>query len=71
MKILHIMSDSENCIEQALIPVSDEASAEERRRALADASRMGVDDPCLEAVYEIAPAEGYRIELAEGRVFVG
>ncbi len=64
MKILHIASNaSERCIEEALMGVADELSVEARNDALEQARMYGVEEPYVQAVYELTPAVKRQLEM--------
>jgi len=75
MKLLHIMSGDEDCLEECLIPVGDDYSNDDcnaRERVLEDAFNYGgVEDPYIETIYSLATEADYTVSLNEHRVFVG
>lgn len=74
MKLLHIASNKEGWEgeAEALVPVPDAYSKAEMEALLAAAEDFGVKEPCLLAVYAVAPASHHKhVRLDEFRVFVG
>lgn len=68
MKMVHISSDTDSCIDQILMAVPDDF---DKKRVLQDAEENGIPNPCIESVYNVFPVPGQFNRLDEYRVFWG
>lgn len=67
MKLLHIASNSDDCIEEALVPVPDKFDRDAVLEDMADV----VKEPYIESVLIVGPAPGHINRLSEYRPYFG
>ena len=67
MKLLHIASDSDRCIDEALVPVPDDFD----RDSVLDEVESVVSEPYIKTVYRVEPLPGHVVGVAEYRNYYG
>lgn len=70
MKLLHIVSDHDNCIEEALVPIFDDYAKSDLDEVLDEVGGI-VKNPTVEAVYIVDPTQGHLMYLSDRRVYYG